>query len=130
MILYNLARTLLAFVAVATAGCSGQLPKESADWIGYTESGQASYYADKHEFKKTASGEIYRHGLNTAAHKKIPFGSRVKVTNTANGKSVVVTINDRGPFVKGRILDLSKMAFDSIADAAAGLISVEIEVVH
>ncbi|WP_373498879.1 septal ring lytic transglycosylase RlpA family protein, partial [Desulfococcus sp.] len=97
---------------------------------GYTESGRASYYADKHQNRKTASGEIYKHNLKTAAHKKLPFGSTVKVKNIKNGKSIIVKINDRGPFVKGRIIDLSKSAFRSIGSASSGLIDVKIEVVR
>lgn len=98
------------------------------DWIGFTESGQASYYADKYQNRKTASGEPYKSELKTAAHKRLPFGSRVKVKNTENDKSVIVEINDRGPFAKGRIIDLSKSAFDSIGDRSSGLIDVKIEV--
>lgn len=104
-------------------GCSTNSPGASR---GYTESGQASYYADKYENRKTASGELYRHNLKTAAHKKLPFGSKVKVTNVANGKSVIVKINDRGPFVRGRVIDLSKSAFNSIGKTSSGLIKVKI----
>jgi len=119
---------LLALSAVL--GCSSVQPRSGAEWIGYTESGKASFYADKHQSNKTASGERYDHDLKTAAHKTIPFGSKVRVTNVTNGKSVVVKINDRGPFVKGRIVDLSKSAFSSIGNTSAGLISVRIEVVR
>ena len=65
----------------------------------------------------------------TAAHEKLPFGTKVKVTNIRNGKSVIVKINDRGPFVKGRIIDLSMSAFSSIAKLETGIIDVKIEVV-
>jgi len=98
-------------------------------WIGYTESGQASYYAYNFQNRKTASGEIYKHDLKTAAHNKLPFGSIVKVTNRSNGKVIIVKINDRGPFVNGRIIDLSKSAFSSIANTSTGLIDVKIEVI-
>ena len=96
----------------------------------YVETGKASFYANLHQSKKTASGEIYDHKLNTAAHKKLPFGTKVRVTNLANGKTVVVKINDRGPFIKGRILDLSKSAFSNIANVASGVIEVRIEVIE
>ncbi len=96
----------------------------------YIETGKASFYANLHQSKKTASGEIYDHKLNTAAHKKLPFGTKVRVTNVENGKTVVVKINDRGPFVKGRILDLSKSAFSSIANTSSGIIKVKIEVIE
>jgi rare lipoprotein A len=96
----------------------------------YIATGKASFYAGAHQSKKTASGEIFDHTLNTAAHKTLPFGTQVRVTNIANGKSVVVKINDRGPFIKNRILDLSKSAFDSIADVSSGIIQVKIEVIE
>lgn len=110
-------------------GCS-TVPSADNHWIGFVESGQASYYADRHQGQKTASGKLYQHNLKTAAHKKIPFGSHVKVTNVKNGKSVVVTVNDRGPFAKGRIIDLSKSAFSSIGNTSSGVINVKIEVVR
>lgn len=96
---------------------------------GYVETGKASFYSDKHQWKKTASGELYNYNLNTAAHKVLPFGTTVRVTNMENGKSVVVKINDRGPFVKNRILDLSQSAFGSIAGKSSGIIEVKIEVI-
>ncbi|MCW3807787.1 septal ring lytic transglycosylase RlpA family protein [Plebeiibacterium marinum] len=92
------------------------------------QKGKASYYADKFEGKKTASGQVYKHELKTAAHRTFPFGTKVKVTNVANGKNVVVTINDRGPFVKGRIIDLSKSAASQLDGVRAGIIEVEIVV--
>ncbi|MFC5285129.1 septal ring lytic transglycosylase RlpA family protein [Pedobacter alpinus] len=75
-----------------------------------TQRGKASYYADKFNGRKTASGEKFRNSKLTAAHKTLPFGTKVKVTNLKNGKTVKVRINDRGPFVAGRIVDLSKKA--------------------
>lgn len=118
---------LVSFVIL---GCSSVQHRIGSDWTGYTESGQASYYADTHQFKKTASGELYKHKLKTAAHKTIPFGTKIKVTNVKSGKSVVVKINDRGPFVKYRIIDLSKSAFRSIGNTSSGLIDVQIEVIQ
>ena len=112
------------------AGCSTVQSDVTGDRVGYKESGQASFYADLHENQRTASGEPYRHHLSTAAHKTLPFGSVVRVTNPRNGKSVIVTINDRGPFVRGRIIDLSKSAFSRIANTAVGVLSVEIEVIR
>ena len=90
------------------------------------EKGKASYYADKFVGKTTANGEIYQHHLKTAAHKTLPFGTMVKVTNLKNNKSVVVKINDRGPFIKGRIIDLSKSASKQIGGVLPGIIEVEI----
>jgi rare lipoprotein A len=103
--------------------------KSSPGWIGYQESGKVSYYAMKYQNRKTASGERLNQRSNTAAHRKLPFGTRVKVTNIKNGKSVVVKINDRGPFVKGRIIDLTRSAFSSIGDLDLGIISAKIEVI-
>lgn len=120
-------------------GCSSVQPTapsaqptatSNQDRPNYVETGKASFYANLHQLKKTASGEIYEHKLNTAAHKKLPFGTKIRVTNLANGKTVVVKINDRGPFIKGRILDLSKSAFSSIANTSSGVINVKIEVIE
>ena len=90
----------------------------------------ASYYARILHHRKTASGERFDNYAMTAAHKTLPFGSEVKVTNLNNGKSVTVRINDRGPFVKGRIIDLSRAAFSQIADINKGVVKVEISVVQ
>lgn len=119
------------FFSVLT-GCAGVQPGSDTrgKWFGFTESGQASFYGDRHQNRKTASGEVYRHELKTAAHKKLPFGTDVKVTNISNGKSVVVKINDRGPYVKGRVIDLSRSAFSSIGSTSAGVINVKIEVIR
>ncbi|OWL91477.1 septal ring lytic transglycosylase RlpA family protein [Halopseudomonas aestusnigri] len=110
---------------LALAGCShlggGKLG-------GATETGQASYYADKFEQRKTANGERYRHDALTAAHRTLPFGTRVQVTNLDNGRSVVVRINDRGPFVRGRVIDLSKSAFTRIGQVSSGLLPVKVVV--
>lgn len=122
-------KTLLSLVFLCMIGCSTVKPTNKNNWVGYTQSGLASYYGDKHQNKKTANGELYQHALKTAAHKKLPFGTQVKVTNTNNGKSVLVKINDRGPFVRGRIIDLSKSAFNDIGNTSEGLVTVNIEVV-
>ncbi len=98
--------------------------------IGYSESGKASYYAMKFQFRKTASGERFNNYALTAAHKTLPFGTKVIVTNIKNGKTVTVTINDRGPFVKGRIIDLTRMAFSKIENIDKGLAKVKIKVVN
>lgn len=121
---------LIITVFTLIAGCSSVQPVAGSGLAGFTETGQASFYADKFENRKTASGAIYKHELPTAAHKKLPFGSRVKVTNLENGRNVVVKINDRGPFVKGRIIDLSKSAFSRIGSTSSGLIDVKIEVLR
>ena len=81
----------------------------------YKTQAHASYYADKFNGRRTTSGRRFDNNKYTAAHKKLPFGTKVKVTNEANGKSVIVEITDRGPFVKSREIDLSKRAFKDIA---------------
>ena len=90
------------------------------------ESGKASYYADKFDGRKTANGEIFDQSKITAAHKTLPFGTSVTVKNLSNGKTVKVRINDRGPFVAGRIIDLSKKAAKKIDLINAGVAKVEI----
>jgi len=91
-----------------------------------TETGKASYYADKFEGRKTASGEIFHQKGLTAAHRTLPFGTKVKVTNIANGRSVKVRINDRGPFAEGRVIDLSKKAAKKIGMVTMGVAVVEV----
>ena len=120
---------LCIIIFITLTECSSVPGRRESNWVGYTESGIASYYAAKFHSKKTASGELYDRAKKTAAHRKLPFGTIVKVTNTKNGKSVIVKINDRGPFVKGRIVDLSGSAFSSIAKLDAGVIEVIIEVI-
>jgi rare lipoprotein A len=115
---------------LALTGCTS-IPAESPEnLVGTEESGKASYYAMKYQFRTTASGERYNHFSSTAAHRTLPFGTKVRVTNIANNKSVVVKINDRGPFIDGRIIDLSRSAFSEIADLDLGIIEVTTEVVH
>jgi len=81
---------------------------------------EASYYHDKFNGRKTASGEIFDNNKFTAAHKTLKFGTLLKVTDVTTKKSVIVKINDRGPFVKGRDLDLSKVAFEQISNLKKG----------
>lgn len=94
-----------------------------------SEKGKASYYAKKFHGNKTSSGEKFSIYKLTAAHRTLKFGTMVKVTNTDNGKSVVVRINDRGPFTKSKLIDLSPAAFEELASLSKGVINVKIEVV-
>ena len=97
----------------------------------YKKNVVACYYHDKFEGRKTASGEVFSNKKQTAAHKKLDFGTTVKVTNRANGKWVLVKINDRGPFTRGREIDLSKKAFMDITDdPSKGTLEVDIEIVE
>ncbi|GAA3752706.1 MULTISPECIES: septal ring lytic transglycosylase RlpA family protein [Flavobacterium] len=96
----------------------------------YKKNAHASYYADRFNGKRTANGSRFNNNSYTAAHKKLPFGTRVKVTNEANGKFVIVKITDRGPFVKTREIDLSKRAFMDISkNKGAGAMKVTIETI-
>ena len=89
--------------------------------------GVASFYGREHHGGPTASGERFNMHAMTAAHRTAPLGSRLKVTNLKNGKSVVVRVNDRGPFVKGRIIDLSRGAAEVLGFTGAGLTRVAVE---
>jgi len=93
------------------------------------QTGKASFYADKFEGRPTASGEKYKHSKLTAAHKTLPFGTKIKVTNVANNQSVEVVVNDRGPYVDGRIVDLSKSAAEKLGFVNLGLADVTVEVI-
>jgi len=92
------------------------------------ETGKASYYGGRWIGRLTANGERYHSEDCTAAHKKLPFNTMVKVTNLKNGKSVIVRINNRGPFAKGRILDLSMVAARKIDMIGAGIVPVRAEI--
>ena len=95
----------------------------------YKKEAHASYYADKFNGRRTTSGVKFYNNKYTAAHKKLPFGTKVRVTNERNGKWVIVEINDRGPFVKAREIDLSKRAFmDITSNKSSGGMLVTIEV--
>lgn len=114
-------RLIKYLVILITLGFPVMVMAQSADY------GIASYYADKFQGRKTASGELYHKDLLTAAHRTFPFDTKVKVTNLQNGKTVVVKINDRGPFIKGRIIDLSRRAMETLGGLSKGIIDVKIE---
>lgn len=96
---------------------------------GQVQTGKASFYADKFEGTPTASGEKYRHNKLTAAHKSLPFGTKVRLTNLANNQTVEVTINDRGPYVEDRIVDVSRAAAEQLGFVNNGLAEVKLEVI-
>ena len=100
-------------------------PAEQPD---YDETGIASWYGPTFYGHSTANGEVYNGDLLTAAHKTLPMHSVVRVVNLRNGKSVIVRINDRGPYVRGRIIDLSTAAAQRIDMVNSGVISVRVEV--
>jgi rare lipoprotein A len=117
--------TLIAALIISAAPGILKAKKNKA----YTEEGTASWYGRKFHGKKTASGEKYDMNKLTAAHRTLPFGTKVKVTRLDNNKSVVVRINDRGPFVEGRIIDLSRAAAKKLDMLESGTASVRIKVV-
>jgi rare lipoprotein A len=92
--------------------------------------GIASYYNDKFHLNRTSSGELYHKDSLTAAHPTLPFNTLVKVSNLNTGNSVIVRINDRGPFSKTRIIDVSKAAAKELGMLRSGIIKVKIEVIH
>ena len=95
-----------------------------------TESGRIAWYGKKFKGRKTASGERYNPNAMTMAHKSLPFGTKVKVTNPANGHSVVLRVNDRGPSQADRIGDVSHAAARKLGMTKAGVIDAQLEVVH
>jgi rare lipoprotein A len=105
---------LFLIIAAITTGCSSS--KNSGSYKVYDKSAKACFYADKYNGDKTASGEKFSNSKYTAAHRKLPFGTKVRVTNKANGKYVVVTVNDRGPFSGGFDIDLTRKAYMDISD--------------
>lgn len=127
----GLALIISLAVLLCLEGCAGHSQyKSQPDLYDYNETGKASYYSMKYQFRKTASGARFNNYAMTAAHRKLPFGTRVAVTNSRNGKTVVVTINDRGPFVEGRIIDLTRSAFAKIENLEKGITDVSIKVVN
>lgn len=116
-----IAVVLIALMFGCSAASGGKVLSKSAE---------ASYYADKFNGRKTASGERFSNSKLTAAHRKLKFGTKLKVTNIANNESVIVEVNDRGPFKRGRELDLSKKAFMKITDNKNhGVLRVKIAIV-
>ncbi|WP_165669966.1 septal ring lytic transglycosylase RlpA family protein [Metapseudomonas otitidis] len=93
----------------------------------YREDGEASYYGARHHGKRSASGERFDQNALTAAHRTLPFGTRVKVTNLNNDRSVVVRINDRGPHVRGRLIDLSRRAAEALDMLRSGVAPVRVQ---
>jgi rare lipoprotein A len=120
--IYSLALLLLA--GCATAGT------RPAHVQNRSEVGTASYYAHRFHGRSTASGKTYNHDELTAAHRTFAFGTRVRVTNLGNGRSTVVTINDRGPFTRGRIIDVSGRAARELGFWRRGTARVRLEVVR
>jgi rare lipoprotein A len=125
---------VLILMGLAAATSLGNNPDNqsplSAKATVAPETGIASYYGEKYHGRQTANGEIFNMNELTAAHPKLKFGTKVKVTHLANQRSVTVRINDRGPFVKGRVIDLSQAAAEELQMIRAGLAEVKIEIVE
>lgn len=120
------ARWLLGVPAVL-GGCGGVMARRPR--VGRTYRGRAAYYSDRLAGRSTASGEPYRPGRLTAAHRTWPFGTKVRVTNVSNQKTVEVRINDRGPFGKRkRIIDLSRRAAETLHMIKAGVVPVTVQI--
>lgn len=97
--------------------------------VAQVQTGKASFYADKFQGSRTASGEKYKRNKYTAAHKTLPLGTKVRVTNLENKRTVDVVINDRGPYVEGRIIDVSGVAAEKLGLISKGIAEVSIEVI-
>jgi rare lipoprotein A len=126
---------LLVVLALATVGCATASRTSAPDSAGGPEPGTridglASWYGQQHQGLKTASGERFDMNKLTAAHRTLPFGTRLRVTNVENGKSVVVRVNDRGPHVSGRVLDLSHRAAQALGMTEGGVARVEVVVLR
>lgn len=128
----KLALSLAVLVAVTAFPAAGQTTAPAASaTVAKTsdvQEGLAAFYATRLNGRKTASGEVYDHNAMTAAHRTLPFGTRVRVTNTRNSRSVEVHINDRGPTQPNRIVDLSRAAATKLGMLRAGNVPVRLEV--
>ncbi len=129
-------RRLLAALAVAAAvgivtapGSSSAQASESLR-VAQTVSGPASWYGARFHGRRTANGERFDKNAMTAAHRSLPFGTRVRVTNQRNGRTVVVRINDRGPFVGNRVIDLSRAAADAVGMVRSGVAPVQLDILQ
>ena len=127
-------RTLLSLVLGLSlvSGCASTVPRGARGTaeIGRPEEGMASFYTVRSSGRRTASGQRLDAKAFTAAHRTLPFGTRVRVTNLENGRDVVVTINDRGPFRRDRVIDLSMAAARALRFVRAGLARVRVQVVR
>ncbi len=118
---------ILSLIILSNSTCSVTKNNKNSYSYKFYQKGTASWYGPGFNGKKTASGEKFDMNKFSAAHRKLPFGTKVRVTNLNNGKSVIVRINDRGPFKKGRVIDLSKKAAEQIGLIKSGVAPVKIE---
>jgi len=122
--------TLLVGCVASPRFTSERFSHETNEPSSFAEEGVASYYAEEFNGRQTSNGETYDMNEMTAAHQTLPFNTRVRVTNIENGKSVIVRINDRGPFKDDRIIDLSLAAAKSLELIGTGTAKVRLEVVE
>ena len=115
-----MARLLVILILVLT---TVQITGQSIKLVG-----KASFYANKFDGRLTASGEIFSNQKMTAAHRTLPFGTKVLVTNLSNDRTVLVTINDRGPFIRGRVIDVSQKAAKTLGFYQQGITEVKLEI--
>lgn len=125
-------RFLLPVLLLTLAGCMSGGPRftEVGDAAGRQQTGLASYYGHEFHGRTTASGAVYDENELTAAHRTLPFGTRLRVTNLENGKSVTLAITDRGPFVEGRVIDVSWRAANVLDFVTEGLARVRLEILE
>jgi len=125
----GLKRIIIVIVLIFCAVANSQLYIFNSTLLNAqgVQKGKASYYAKKFSGRQTASGERLHHDSLTCAHRTYPFGTLLKVTNPANGKEVIVRVTDRGPYVKGRIIDLSVRAARELGIIAQGIAPVTVE---
>jgi rare lipoprotein A len=126
------ARTIWPAALLVLTGCATTrvaVPPSAPPRLGAEERGQASWYGEPFHGRRTSSGEVFNMYQLTAAHRTLPLGTRVRVTHLGNGRSVEVRINDRGPFVGGRIIDVSYAAAQRLSAVGAGVFPVRLRVV-
>ena len=116
-------------IAAMISGC-GCILGPGMPRKGRPQIGKASWYGPKYHGRKTACGEIFDMHKISAAHKKLPLGSVVKVTNLKNGKTLIVRVNDRGPYIRGRIIDLSFAAAKKLDMLEDGVVKVRVELIN
>ena len=121
---------LVLALLLASCGSGHSMSKGTKGGRSSIQSGLGSYYADKFNGRPTASGSTYRPGQMTAAHNTLPFGTLIRVTNTRNGRSVDVTVTDRGPHTKGYIVDVSRRAAVQLGIIEAGVVPVQVTVIR
>jgi rare lipoprotein A len=129
--LQNVAQVIAAEVETeAAAPAKAEIIDEAVEAVSHLGDGVASYYGKELAGNRTASGERFNPAALTAAHRSLPLGSKLRVTNKTNGKSVIVRINDRGPFHKGRLIDVSYAAAQKINMVSAGMAKVRLDLIR